>query len=282
MARFLNDEIEYLVLRRFPFARALDHPPLISSRPTARGVSEESRELVTSYRAELSDLTVEELTSRLRQERAKEAEERRLKSEREENGRYFNQPHTNADFDYWSKAAHWTLDEAIALSFGKAPERVKWDNVQSFTNISPFAFQYARRRELALRAVQWKQLFDPVLPGIFLAWAKRNEILVPEKLIEVVERRGIQVADWKKLYEDSQKLLEEASVFANRLTADWQELVVKKDEFIERLKTRIETLEAANLQTSAPPEKSLGTRERESLLKLVIGMAITPSSDSMI
>ena len=37
---------------------------------------------------------------------------------------FFNQPRAAADFDYWSKMTHWTLDEAIALSFGKAPEVV--------------------------------------------------------------------------------------------------------------------------------------------------------------
>jgi hypothetical protein len=35
---------------------------------------------------------------------------------------FFNQPDAVADYDHWSKTAHWTLDEAIALSFGKAPE----------------------------------------------------------------------------------------------------------------------------------------------------------------
>jgi hypothetical protein len=46
----------------------------------------------------------------------------RVKAEQEEGERFFNRPHANADFDHWSKAAHWTLDEAIALSLGKAPE----------------------------------------------------------------------------------------------------------------------------------------------------------------
>jgi hypothetical protein len=112
------------------------------------------------------------------------------KARQEERGRFFNQPHAGADFEHWSKLAHWTLDEAVALSLGKAPERVNWETVSKYLQLSTFAVQYSRRRELALRAAQWKQLYDPVLPGIFLAWAKRLEIEVPAALVEAVQKRG--------------------------------------------------------------------------------------------
>jgi hypothetical protein len=95
------------------------------------------------------------------------------------------------------------LDEAVALSFGKAPERVNWQTIFKFLQLSPFAVEYSRRREIALRAAQWKQLYDPVLPGIFLAWAKRLDIDIPAELIEAVQKRGLQIADWKSLYEQA-------------------------------------------------------------------------------
>ena len=44
-------------------------------------------------------------------------------------------------------------------------------------------------------------------------------------------------------------------------------------EKIARLEARIEELQA-NIGTAPAPDESLGTRERESLLKLVIGMAV--------
>jgi hypothetical protein len=81
-------------------------------------------------------------------------EELRVEAERQEKERFFNQPRPRADIRHWSKAAHWTLDEAIALSFGKAPEVVKWEKIQPFLQISQFAFQYGRVRDLALRALQ--------------------------------------------------------------------------------------------------------------------------------
>ena len=95
------------------------------------------------------------LTALFDQERAIACNEIVRRAEREEQDRFFNQPHAKADFAYWIKAAHWTLDEAIALSFGKAPEHVSWERLKNLVQISPFAVEYQRRRELALRARQW-------------------------------------------------------------------------------------------------------------------------------
>ena len=67
----------------------------------------------------------------------------------------------------WSKAAHWTLDEAIALSFGKAPAVVSWEKVRGYVSQSHFADQYGKVRDLALRETHRQQLYDPVLPGCF-------------------------------------------------------------------------------------------------------------------
>jgi hypothetical protein len=53
-----------------------------------------------------------------------------------------------------------------------------------------------------VRALKWEQVFDPVLPSIFLAWAKRTELSVPSELEAAVKARGIQIADWKSLYDE--------------------------------------------------------------------------------
>ena len=82
---------------------------------------------------------------------------------------FFNQPRAAADFDYWSKMTHWTLDEAIALSFGKAPEVVNEKSLKGVVpRVSPFVREYRRTRELADRALAWKQLYDPILPALFV------------------------------------------------------------------------------------------------------------------
>jgi hypothetical protein len=123
-----------------------------------------------AFSRELAALTPEALVARFNEAQKKELEELQAKADQEESDRFYNKPQARADFAHWSKAAPWTLDEAIALSFGRAPEIVRWEQLQKFTALgSPFVSEYARRRDLATRAVAWNQLYDPVLPGAGIA-----------------------------------------------------------------------------------------------------------------
>jgi hypothetical protein len=90
--------------------------------------------------------------------------------------------------------------------------------------MSPFVFQYSRLRDLTLRAKAWQQLFDPVLPGIFLAWAKRTGIDVASKLTEAVENQGVQIADWKSLYEKATTAFARQTEVHESQIADWKRL----------------------------------------------------------
>ena len=147
------------------------------------------------------------------------------------------------------------MDEAVALSFGKAPERVTWEAIKPLVDVSPFAYQYWRRRDLALRAAASKQLSERTGPGFFLAWAKRTDLAVPSELEAAITARGIQIAEWKT-----------------------HDLSKEQSEQIDPLRSRDDKLQAQHAAAApAPddrPEKSLATRERDSLLKLVIGMAV--------
>jgi hypothetical protein len=229
----------------------------------ATGVAPEMRQALANYRAELAALSVEELIARYEAEKQREYEQLVAKAEKEERERFFNQPHAAADFVHWSKMAHWTLDEAVALSFGKAPEVVNWEQVRKYLQLSPFAVEYMRRREIAVRAASWKQLYDPVLPTIFLAWAKRIEIEVPAALVEAVAKRD-RIADWKSMYDELVATYEEREKV-------WQDALETREGLTTSLQLRITELEAQRVNES--PEKSLGTRERDTLLKIVIGMA---------
>jgi hypothetical protein len=280
------------VLRRFPFARAIEFPPSLSHAAGPRASpSPETREALAAYRAELAALSREELIQRYDGEKQREYQQVVEKAAREERERIFNLPHANADYGHWSKAAHWTLDEAIALSFGRAPEVVRWDQLQKFTSLgSPFVAQYARRRDLAMRALAWKQLYDPVLPGIFLAWAKRIDIPVPPELTEAIQKRGVQVADWKSLHDEAveagqrdaeaaekrivewKRLLDESIAQLGKQRADWLEVVSAKNAKVAALEADIEALRSQ--PPALKPEQRVGVRERDSLLKLIIGMAV--------
>jgi hypothetical protein len=274
-----KDRIEYLVLRRYPDARLLKIPRTLSLSGQGYPDTRQLKASVAAYRAELSALSAQQLRASYTEVRNKELEALRRRADEQERALPFNQPYAAADFDHWSKAAHWTLDEAIALSFGKAPEVVTWEKVKSHVQVSQFAAQYHRRRDLALRALHWQELFDPVLPSIFLAWCKHIDIPIPAGLEASVTSRGIRLADWRKLYEETQAAAEkkgkEWAEFAQKQREDWSGLVKSRDELIATLKSRISELEdQISKSEDDRAEKPLGTRERESLLKLVIGLAM--------
>lgn len=188
-----SDLIKFLVERKFPDYRALRIPPSLTSGGRG-GISWEYRDKrlkkIGAYEAELTAKPLEDLRSLFENEKNKYHQELAQKVEKQEQERFFNKPSAKADYEYWSKAAHWTLDEATALVLGKAPEQVTWKKVEPYINISSFAKRYARVRDLARRAKTWNQLFDPVLPGIFLAWANRIEIDIPHELAEQIKKRG--------------------------------------------------------------------------------------------
>jgi hypothetical protein len=269
------DPIGFLIHRKFGAATVRGQPlPSLSGGRLARIDPDIARQ-IAAFKDELSKLPPDELQALMGSELRAQREEWAAKAELEERQRFFNQPAASADFDHWSRCAHWTLDEAIALSFGKAPERVNWRRVEPFVNVSDFALAYQRRRDLAVRAVAWDQLFDPVLPGIFLAWAKRSQLDVSSQLQAAVAARGIQVADWKTLYDNQKAAYDELRSGFDEI----RRMNAEKSEMIQALKSQLQELNAreeARVRDNGGggSEKSLGARERDSLLKLIIGMAV--------
>lgn len=205
---------------------------------------------VQSYREELDKLTADELRALYEEQLAKKHSE-------EDNERFFSRPSADADFDYWSKMAHWTLDEAVALSFGKSPAVVSKKSLSSLQGWqSPFVQEYTKALELAQRALPWKKLFDPVMPSLFIKWAKDNDIPVPDELVDKVAARSAALLDWKKMYDE---LLEQNTEYVRTTN----EVIAGKNAEID------------SLRSQTPGNKALGTRERDSLLKLIIGMAVS-------
>lgn len=192
---FLNDQVEYLVRRKYPNASRVS-PYISLSQISSYVDNKDLFDEINAYRGVLAAMPLDDLKNLYDNEKTKELEFIKRKSELEESKKFYNLLSADADFVYWGKIEHWTLDEAIALSFGKTPEIVSWTTIQPLTNSSTFAKEYAKRRELALRALYWKKLFDPVLPFIFIAWATEMEIDVPSNLITEVQKKGGSAVNW--------------------------------------------------------------------------------------
>jgi hypothetical protein len=134
---------------------------------------------------------------------------------------------------------------------------------------------------LALRAKQWDQLYDPVLPGIFLAWAKRYDISYPAELEEMVTAYGHAVQDWKTLYDEkseqydelhahAKKVVDEANATIRQLNGEVENLAKERDSLLQELENSPKEAEIQD-----PAGRLLGTRAQNTLLKMVIGMAIS-------
>jgi hypothetical protein len=268
--------VEYLVLRRFPNAGSFKFPASRYTLPEKQKL----RADVEAYENELRKLPQDELAALYTTERNRESEELRLKAEADERARHFNQPHANADHNHWSRAAHWSLDEPISLSFGKAPERVFVGRMCSPSSMCLRSHSYMHVVAIWLCARHNGSSYSiRYCPAFLSRGANARDIPFPAELETAVTARGVQVADWRTRHDEvvaaAEKEGREWAEFITKQRADWSGIVKERDEFIARLETRIGDLEG---QLSKPQEgrfeKSLGTRERESLLKLVIGLAI--------
>lgn len=292
------DPIEYLVWKRHPAARFG-----VSAGPGRQ----EALKAADNYRAQLHDLARDELDRLVEQERADDAERDRQKNLADEAARPFNQPQSLADYEYWVKMSVWSVDEAVALSLGRDPRQVTWKLIESYAKVSAFASLFTDRRNLIRRAVAARQLDEFVTPGAFSAWAYRFKLSVPDALTKAVDELGIEIADWKTRYDEAVALvtalreerqqkhdrhmaamkdhsdsiekyrrhMEEIATGHQRMMAGKDDLIASKDRLIADHEETIAALTARVAELEALPiDKALGTRERGSLLKLAIGLAM--------
>jgi hypothetical protein len=205
----------------------------------------------------------EEIPKLIAAEERKEEDETVARLAKEESDRFFNRPSSAAPYDYYCKLAYWTLDECVALSLGKNPKIVHWKSVGSWVQVSPFAANYANLREMTERAKWAKQLFEPVYPSIFLAWAKEIGFPVCEELLKQSVNAGISLSGWQQLYETQKAITEKTQHDLDQLAGAAQDRISGLEQELSQLRT------AAAVQL----DKSSATRERESMLKLIIGLA---------
>ncbi len=218
------------------------------------------------------------------------AEADREKAAAEEAAHPLNQPDCFASDEvnnYWCKAAYWEADEAAALLLERHPDRLNSETLKHQRRPSNIAYEYGALKELLLRAVRTKQIGYKSAPGVFLAWAKRNHIEVPGRLETAVRAHGHQVADWKSLYDEANKTAMENKAIAEagqaRAAMLEEQLEKQAQTYKEMLETAAAQYEEQAAQWAAALDeaqkannldKPLTTRERETLLTIVLGMAV--------
>ncbi len=172
-----------------------------------------------------------------------------------------------ADFDGWAQKDFWFLPDAITLSLGADTDFYTWWGVAEFPDLSDFAFHYRRRRELVLRAISSGELWDPVSPIYFVSWAWRVGLAIPSKLSGMFEKN----------FPDSERFYQPLAAMPVR---NWglDETVSEKDKLISELRREVRSLRSVQQTIVAErvrDQNELTTRERNTLLKMIFGIAVT-------
>lgn len=141
-----------------------------------------------------------------------------------------------AAFADWSQLALWTLQEAVVLTLGKNPDT--WSSLDDTVEFSLLGMRFAKLRRRISRAKDARELTDPVSPKEFIAWADTNGVSIPPWFKQNVDQG--QATDPKGLYETSHQL--------SAVTSELEGLKV--------------------------PDRPVGGKERNTFLKLVLGMAL--------
>ena len=191
------DTVQFLVSLKYPENAAL-----------TKGEAER-------YALELYHMPDDEFDRLFVEEEVRFKKELKEKEAAEEPTRFYNLDGAGADFQEWGRFAHWTLDEAIALSLGKNPKIVNWRAMQAYRS-SPFFSRYAELRARVHQALLSRHLFEPTIPGTYIAWARQNGIEFPLRLEEEVQACDNDGPDWKMNYkslmERCQHLFSQVSV----------------------------------------------------------------------
>lgn len=173
--------IEYLIERKYPRLTLYDVYSGEENKPHDR-----TRE-IEKYRQLLRKMPPAELKKLYEAEQEQARQEGELTPDMVESLFHFNQA-DEIDFSYWCKLPLWTIEEAVALSFGKNPEKVNWDSIKEHKKHSRFVANYEQVRQLALRTrMSGEQLTDPLPPLQFIDWAETHEISFPEEIEKKVK-----------------------------------------------------------------------------------------------
>lgn len=189
----------------------------------------DTQKQLQKYRERLRNKNPQEITALYEQEKKKAEED--IRKIREANLPFFEKSTAKADYEFWSKATYWTLEEAVALSFGKEPEIVNSENLKYETAL--FAKEYRKLKDLTQRAYTFQKLYDPVLPNIYIGWTRQHDIPFPEELEVLVAKRSGNVTDWQKEYERLNELNTKSVNTANARFAEYEATIEKLEAALQ-------------------------------------------------
>lgn len=281
---------DYLISRKFPFRRFLKQPNFKNEAWRQSYAAE-----ISLYQAELGAKTFDEVLALHRAEKGKELEAHRARLELEDKLRPHHGPQSKADYATWAEIPSWSLDEGIALSLDRDPRQVSARSLEPYTAASSFAQEFFRRQMIAMRVAADGGLQTPrTRSTIFLRWMQKMAFDPPRGLVEAVEQRGPHAEDFDDALTEhslrfpAPKILPTNVNFRAALEANIQpikallsakdEAIAQRDAELARLSAELAAVKERKQDQTATRDIAakdrLSTAEKNSLLKLVIGLAV--------
>ena len=159
---------------------------------------------------------------------------------------WFLDPKYNADFDYWLKADYWSVEECLALAFGKNPRLINFAKIINFQHSinvsSKFVLKYLENFDLVERSINSYSLNTlichkytktenkKVKPLDFVNWAKSKNIELPKGLSELTTQDENNIKEIEVKFTSLQEKYNQLSVDKASLKKQNEELQKKLSE----------------------------------------------------
>lgn len=267
------DPIGFLVDRLFPDQRLFASEELRKSFPEFQARYDEATQASDCFLENLPSMSADDIDRLLNEQKRLFIQERIEQAARFDQSRFFNEWFAVAQWEFWAQISYWTAEEAVALSLGKDPRVVNLNSIASYSGSSLFVGDFTSKLQLISRAIEAGQLFEKNVPTFFLAWAERTDFPMPAVLIEAVQRRGGQIADWKTEYDALLELVKGLAEDMSRKDADLDGLAEAARAMYHeniRLEERLQYLESRR----SSPGTDVSPRERKSMLTMILAMAM--------
>lgn len=279
-------QIEWLLLDKYSGWSSED----LLFRTTNESVALETEERLAYYSdlLNLTDLQLHGLITERINVRILEAQQTRTAREAI---LFFNKPGAFVDIVHWSKRLIWTIEETVALSLRRDPDRVNVATLHHDANASSdtaFAREFVARMRIAASFVTAGELQLEGTPNEMLEWLSRADLSYPEQLIHAVERMGHRVRNWKAEFENLCSELDQKEIElleCRRVNDAWRErcvgLIRENEESVRSLSDQLalKSSEVERLQNalqealdSQQSTKGVDVRRHNSALAALYGV----------
>lgn len=279
-----TDPIGFVVDRLFPDQRIFANKEYWETYPEHKQRFDAANAAATRFIETIgAALSIEQFNLILEKEINQFIEEQVESVRRQDATRFFDKAFADANWDYWSAISYWTAEEAVAISFGKDPNVVNLQTLQPYEGKSIFVGSFHAQMQLISRAIEAGQLLAKNTPAFFLAWALRTGFHMHPRAIEAVEARGEQIADWKTEFDTLARFLDTLVMKHGRTEVELRtqaeqaqnELETLRDAAFAILEENTELhAKLAELSSDRANQKPIPPRERESMLRMILAMAM--------